>query len=123
MYSILAKDHFQILGCGMAHTGHPAPVRCAHKTKTKTTYARQYTRISAGCELLPKGAAARNQLRPGASPRLLGCPSRPWMMDCSRLTADWTVPLETSSTPMMVLMKGAQQAKFLSSFWMCYPVA
>ena len=35
----------------------------------------------------------------------------------------WTVPLETSSTPMMVLMKGAQQAKFLSSFWMCYPVA
>ena len=77
MWSILAKDHFQILGYGMAHTGHPAPVRCGHKTTTKKTYTHQYTRISAGCELLPKGAAARNQLRPGASPRLLGCPSRP----------------------------------------------
>ena len=77
MWSILAKDHFQIFGCGMAHTGYPAPVRCAHKTNTKTTYARQNTSMSAGCMLLPKGTAAGNQLRPGASPRLPGCPSRP----------------------------------------------
>ena len=45
------------------------------------------------------------------------------MMDCSRLTADWLTLVETRRCPLMVLMKGAQQAKFLSSFWMCYPVA
>ena len=44
------------------------------------------------------------------------------MMDCSRLKADWTVLMATSSTPMMVPMKLAQETRSLSSFSRCYPV-